>query len=492
MIGLIPLNLYKLKLGRRSTEGSKRQARSSLLGLALDGRRMEAVLMRRTNGTLRIHAKVSSALELNLLTDAPELVGREMRNQLDRAGIHERQCSVCLPLEWALTAQVALPALPPEDVESFLSMEAERAFPFAPETLAMVTSRCVAPEGTQFATLVAVPREHLTTLQSILKAAQLKPVTFSLGLSALQDPTAPESNGIAAIAIEENAVQLQVCCGGGVAALRTLQGALEGDGGRKTPYADVVARDLRITLGQLPPELRHLLRQIRVFGASDELHRFAEDLRARAKLMGLDVTEVPSYTPDDPSVQLAAAAPATAALALASRLLTGRSPQFEFLPPKVGAWKQLTNRYSSKKLVAGAAVAGVLLFLSLMAFLFQQWQLGHWRNQWNRIRPQVTQLENMQQQIRRYRPWFDESFRSLSICQKLTEAFPEDGSVVAKTVEIRDPGNVMCTGTARDQQSLLKVVDLLRAQKEFSSVQVDQIRGKQFTINLRWAEGGSL
>jgi hypothetical protein len=96
----------------------------------------------------------------------------------------------------------------------------------------------------------------------------------------------------------------------------------------------------------------------------------------------------------------------------------------------------------------------------------------------------------MQQQIRRFRPWFDESFRSLAILQRVTEAFPEDGAVVAKTLEIRDPGVIMCTGTARDQQALLKVVDLLRAQAEFSSVQVDQIRGKQFTLNLQWTGGG--
>ena len=44
----------------------------------------------------------------------------------------------------------------------------------------------------------------------------------------------------------------------------------------------------------------------------------------------------------------------------------------------------------------------------------------------------------MQQQIRKFRPWFDDSFRNLTILRKITEAFPEEGDVTAKTLEIRD------------------------------------------------------
>jgi hypothetical protein len=107
----------------------------------------------------------------------------------------------------------------------------------------------------------------------------------------------------------------------------------------------------------------------------------------------------------------------------------------------------------------------------------------------------VTQLEDMQQQIRKYRPWFDESLRTLSILRRLTEAFPEDGSVSAKTVEFREPATVSCTGTARDSSALMKTLDQLRAAKEISSLKVDHLQGKsplQFTFNFRWGmEGGN-
>lgn len=493
MIGLINLNLLKLNLAKLSSRGAPRQrpTRSALLGLALDGRRLEGFQVRRVNGSVRLQPTVSASLELNLLTDDPELVGREIRNHLDRAGIRERHCSVCIPLEWTLTAHVPVPELPPEDVESFLALEAERSFPFPQENLALASSRCRGAQGGQFATLIAIPKDHLTTLQSVLKAAQLKPVSFSLGLPTMQDPSDASQEGVAALAVGGSGVQLQICAGGGVAALRTLPGALEQDGARKTPYVDVVARDLRITLGQLPGELRKSVRRLRIFGQGDDLGRFVEDLTSRAQSVGLEVESVRTCPPRVMGFEIPPGSPISPSLSLALRLLAGQPAVLEFLPPKVGRWKQVTSRYSSQKLVAAVGIAGVVLFLTAGAFLWQQWQLGRWGARWQRIRPQVTQLEDMQNKIRQFRPWFDSSFRSLSILEKITEAFPEDGSVFAKTVEIREPGVISCSGTARDQQALLKVVDQLRASQHFSTVQVDQIRGKLFTINLNWSGGSN-
>src|SRR3984957_20993003 len=89
---------------------SKRMA--SLLGLSLDGSRLEGVVLRRNNGSLRVQQSFSAVLSLDPLTGAPELVGREIRNHLDAAGVRERNCLVGLPLKWALAAHTELPPLP--------------------------------------------------------------------------------------------------------------------------------------------------------------------------------------------------------------------------------------------------------------------------------------------------------------------------------------------------------------------------------------------
>src|SRR5258708_33560466 len=103
----------------------KRGRLTGLLGLALDGSRLEGVVLSRTNGSLARQQSFSADLSLDPLTADAELVGREIRNHLNAAGIRENRCVVGLPLKWALTTNVELPELPEEDVASFLQIEAE-------------------------------------------------------------------------------------------------------------------------------------------------------------------------------------------------------------------------------------------------------------------------------------------------------------------------------------------------------------------------------
>ena len=141
---------------------SKRSA--SVLGIALDGNRLEAIALRRSNGTVQVRQMISASLALSPLTDDPELAGREIRNHLDAAGIREKNCAVCLPPSWLLTQPTKVPDLPEADRASFLQLEAERGFHSGPETLFIVHSLFQASATEQYGTLMAVPRNNLSTL----------------------------------------------------------------------------------------------------------------------------------------------------------------------------------------------------------------------------------------------------------------------------------------------------------------------------------------
>jgi len=471
----------------------KQRPPSSLLGLSLDGSQLEGVVLRRTNGSVAEQKTLFASLSLDPLTNDPELVGREIRNQLDQAGIRERRCVICVPLNWALTLQTKLPDLPEEDVASFLQLEAERGFPYAPDALLISTSRFQSESGEKYATQVAIPRDHILRLEKALKAARLKLLSFSVAVSALQAADSAGAEGTLTLALGDTSVGLQVSCGGGVAALRTLEGVLEIEGGQKQLYADAVAREIRITLGQLPVDLREAVREVKVFGRGEMARQLVEELQPRLEPSGIRVKLITSYSASDLGVKAPDNAEVSPAFSLAARQLLGRLATFEFLPPKINAWQQFSARYSSRKLVTTGAVAASVALLILGAFLIQQWQLSRLRSKWTQIGPKVTELDNLQQQIRKYRPWFDDSVRSLSILRRLSEAFPEDGVVAAKTVEIREASAVTCTGTARDHDSLYKTLDRLKS-PEVGDIQVDQIRGSnpmQFTFNFHWGERGS-
>ncbi len=284
----------------------RKRAPSSILGLAFDGGRLEGVVLRRTNGSLHVVKNLSASLALNPLTGDPDLVGREIRNQLDQAGIRERRCAVCVPLSWALTLPVKMPDLAETDVAGFLDIEAERGFPYGPDTLTVCRSRFRSADGEQHATLVAIPRSHLFQLEKALKAAQLKPISFTLGIAALQSADQESSPGLLALGVGENSVDLQVTCGGGVAALRALEGVIETEGAQKRLDADLLGREIRVTLGQLPAGFRDGVRKVKIFGRGELGQHFASDIAPRVESMGLRVELMKGYSADEFGSRLSA------------------------------------------------------------------------------------------------------------------------------------------------------------------------------------------
>lgn len=466
----------------------KKARPSSILGLAFEGSRLDVVAVRRSNGSFQLVKSLNVTLAISPLTGDPELVGREIRNHLEAAGIRERRCVVCLPQSWALTLHVALPQLPEADVASFMQIEAERGFPSSPETLSMVQSVATAGDEHQ-AALVAVSRAQIANLQAALKAALLKPASFSLGLPALENPG--EAKGMLSLFLGYESVGLQASSGGGIAALRFLDGGSDSEGGPRRLDADILAREVRITLGQLPEGFQRSIRTLRIFGRGDMARQFAEDVRPRAEAMGLSVELIDKCSPGYFETVTPVGSPLTPALALAARYLGGEKIVFEYLPPKIHPLQQFfSNQVSSKKLVVIGGVVGVILLSVVGAFGWQQWQINSLENQWGKMKKGVEDLEFSQKQIRRFRPWFDESVRSLTILKKITQAFPQDGRVTAKSLEIREGNVVTCTATANATQAYLDLIERLGQIEGVTKVNVDQARGQApsilITFNILW------
>lgn len=469
----------------------QRQPGSSLLGLSFDGGRLDGVLVKRTNGSVEIKKAFSVSLSLDPLTAEVELAGREIRKQLDAEQIRERWCAVCLPLNWALTLTVKLPELPEADVADFLQVEAERGFPYGPEELMLAHSRFQTGGGDRFATLVGIPRDNVVRLDAVLQAAQLRPVTFSLGLTALTAEEAGGADGTLALLPGESSVGLQISCGGGLVNLRTFDGAYEQVGAGRELQTGHIVRELRITLGQLPGEIREAMKRVRVFGRGEAATELAEELQAAARDWALKVEHVREHAATEHGVKIPAGMAISPALSLAVRQLTGQGGM-EFLPPKISAWQQFAERYSSGKLAYAGAGAGTVAVVVLLAFLIQQIVLWHWQSKWSAIEPKVAEVTQMRDQIRRYRPWYDESVRTLGILKRITEAFPEDGAISAKSIELREPARVTCSGTARNREALIKALDRLR-NSGANDVHIEMTRGNtplEYTFNFQWGGPG--
>jgi Tfp pilus assembly protein PilN len=466
----------------------KRKPLTALLGLSLDGSRLEGAVVHLQNGSLQLVQSFTATLALDPLTSEPELVGREVLNHLEAAGIRERHCAVAVPLKWVLTAHTTLPDMPEADEDTFLKIEAERGFSCDTATLRVAISRFTTPSGVRHATFVGIPATHLQRLEQVLRAAKLKPVSFSPGVTALQPPVAG-ADGVLALALGEDQIALQITCSGGVAALRTLDGVMDTGNGAPIVNTGSIVRETRITLGQLSPECRAMVKRIRIFGPPELARTLAEEVRHHFQSMGINVAVIGHDAGEEFGATIPPQTVVSVAFSMAARQLTAHSGLFEFLPPKISPWKQLTTQYSSGKLQTAGAVTGALALLVAAAFGIQQWQLYRLNSRWTKMQGTVHELEGIQQNIRQYRPWFDDSFRGLTILRDLTTAFPQDGTVTAKTMEIRDQNTVSCSGTARDNAALLQTLSQLRSVDGVHNVKLDSIRGKtplQFTFGFQY------
>ena len=100
----------------------------------------------------------------------------------------------------------------------------------------------------------------------------------------------------------------------------------------------------------------------------------------------------------------------------------------------------------------------------------------------------------MQQQIRQYRPWFDDNISNLGVIRELSAVFPQDGSVTATSIDIRDSSQVTCSGVARDSATFLRMIETLNGVPGILALHRDQIRGTspiQFTFRFQWKPSGA-
>jgi hypothetical protein len=472
----------------------KKAKLSSVLGLAFDGNRLEGAVVRRSGGGVEAQQKFSVPLALNPLNAQPELFGQEIRNHLAAQGIREKHCVLALPLSWALLAHSNIPEVSDDDLPGFLDMEAERNFSAGLESLMLGRSVATLPEGQRYGTLAAIPRAQLAQIDDGLRLAKLKPLRFTFALASLAQLSDDPSAAQLILMVGSSKIDLLIAHGGGIVALRSLEAIEHEEGPQKQWDTDLIGREIRITLGNLPPELKSVRFRARIIETGESPAGFIQGLREKLERFGMTVEVSKTYDEQDaslgkfpPGVQI------NSAITAAAGFLAGKGEGFDFLPPRVSQWKQLTDKVSSKKLGYAGVAAAALLLLAGGIFGIQQWKLSRLRSQWEGMEARVKDAEETQNQIKRFRPWFDKSYKVLSILRRVTEAFPEEGVVSAKTIEIRNVSMVNCSGVAQNNPALFKVVDSLRGAKEVENVKIDNLRGKSpivFSFNFQWSSGG--
>ena len=169
--------------------------------------------------------------------------------------------------------------------------------------------------------------------------------------------------------------------------------------------------------------------------------------------------------------------------------LHGQPVPFEFVVPETKRWQEWLERVDSSRrrgLLIGAA--GLVLLPLLLLFIRSEIE-SHLQSRWDAMADNVADLDALQQKIHEFRPWFEPAPQGLQLLQSLVLAFPEQGDVWAKSIQVAEDGKVTCTGFARSQPALMALLARMRARPDITALQMQQIRGEnpiQFSITYQW------
>ena len=461
-----------------------RRRRSSLLCISIQPYEI-AVCRARRQGRQAVASAVSRApIPAALVRAEPERAGQELRRALKAARIGKEPVAVCLPLNWAFTAEIALPDLAEPDLQEFVRIEAERRFPLAPEDLAIKVAHIRAARNGlpgRRALLVGVALEHLARIDTMLRAARLRAISMTFGIAALAG--AYVETPCTLIRAGAGFVDLAIVPDGAPPILRNLIWREDGAPEDVPPDARELARQLRITLAQLDPEQSERTDTALLHGDAAWRAGTANFAAIEESLAGLDIVlRDEGASADDGQ------APA-ALLAAAGEVMLRGAAEVELITKRKAHVPAFASRFSGRtaRLAIGTACGAAALLA--VSFGMQARQLADLDAQWSAISPGVEQVKLLQERVRKYRSWYDDSVASLAIPVWLAEAFPNEGSVWIKTLHVKDRTIATCSGVAANRNAWMEVLDKLGKNKDLDDLQVVQTRGDapfSFTLTFRW------
>jgi hypothetical protein len=394
---------------------------------------------------------------LRLTADDPELVGRELRQLMQQAGIPRRKAIVLLPSAWFQSLQVPLEGIPAEDQESYVMLQAERFFGSA-ETHQFSHQIITWPDGRAMALAIAISSERVAAVAAALRVAGMPPLL----LAPVSAFPMPEDGDGTVLSLARGSLEIGIFIRGTPVAFRSL----EADTSPET-----LVRELRLTLG----------------GAGCGSRKVFLNLPVQEPLAGIlrqnGFQPHPLAPPQDGSY-------AEAGAALLCMQEKGTLPGGIAIAPDRSALANLLH--SRRRLFTGLAVVAALAVLMLLVAIGRAGYCRYLEMRLARLQPQVEKVEAVRTETSRFSPWVRSRPETLMTLKRIVEAFPEEGTVWLERLDIRASNEVYLTGAARNTAAMYAVYGKLDKTPGVEKLHTPQIRtgekgaGLQFSFSFVW------
>ncbi|HWB53507.1 MAG TPA: hypothetical protein VG722_04915 [Tepidisphaeraceae bacterium] len=445
-----------------------KRSTGSILGIAVSEREL---LIAEVSGAANPAINRTETFSISMPLADPKSTGQTLRQFLKDKGFTASKAIIGLPAKWITARSWQVPPATPSAANSILRLVAERQFP--PELKDFVFDYAGDTNPTQPTTvlLLGTSSQRINQLVNVADAAGLNVLAVtssSLALSAAMKQ--PERQKIL-VALNSESAELVVNSDTGPRSLRHLPLASEqltSSNGSAAPAVATLGSELmRASLGSGEGVYGQLLLWDSLGLRADALatlrDRYSLNIATTRDLSALELNDATE----------SAFGPAAALALLAVR----RAPlPVDFIDSRLAPPKQ--NRMG-RKAYWGAGVAAAILIgiaASLWSLHSQQNELDNLNARLNQMQPALVTARATDAKVTMADGWYGNRPSMLDCLDHITQAFPQEGSIWATNISVRDNGMGTVTGRARDQSAVLSVYDRMKNDPKFSRTTVDYIR----------------
>lgn len=440
----------------------KRLRSNKILGIAMQAQSLSIAELAVNGGDRRKLLHVSEfRFPDGLGLGKPVELGRALAQHLRRHNISAKDVTIGLPAKWLVTRRKDLPPSSPEAAAASLRLQAEAEI--ASDSLAMDYAGASNPSRACSVLLVATSSDHLEPCQAMIKAAGLRLHSATATGVALAETAASDTGRSIFVNLAGPGAEL-IAKGGGNPILLSHVTLTEGED-REAALASEIRRAIAGLPGQENTEL--------LLCAADDAAApaLADRLQARLSMPARVATIKHLLHAED--VATGAFMPA---IALALSSLDSSRPHIDFLHSRLIVPR---TRMSRRPYVWAAGIAATLFLAGVIASVdlkSRQNALAMKQQKVSSTADGVAAAQAAAERLAFARNWSKAEPRFLTCLAELTRLFPDEGTIWATNMSLRENMAGQISGKATGSQEILSLLDRMKDDRRFASPKLLDLR----------------
>lgn len=424
----------------------------------------------------------------------PEKLGKELGAFLQKNRFSGRKAIIGVPAKWVMMREKTFPASSKESISGMLNIYAEREFSLSPEELALDYTTFAIDDKTSRIVLSAMLRSNMEQVMLAVRWAGLgiySVTVSSVALFSMIRKKMAQPGPAYFLYVRPDFAEFLARDGEQIVDVKSFQKGIK----KETEGFITELRRLMAYCSSGSDKTGK--EQLLIWNASgdparDELKMLTDSLSSQIKIVDGDRQAIAAGL----GFPLEEKAYGLIAPAMVGQFFNGGDPfRIDFLNTRMNL-KAGTIKKNHVQWAAGISAA-VLVLLLVMFF--------SWRSDKKDVNELKAKLNDMQGDIDSARDvinkvasassWYSDRPKVLDCLKKLTAAFPEEGKIWVTNLAFNEKMKGVISGRANDEQSIIDVLDRMKADHVFTDVQMIYLQNNSkssqevsFSIDFSFAQ----